>query len=210
MTPPTYPMRPMNGGPFDHPANQGRYNLNVPGLWTFEPKFNGWRATVYDLEWQMFNRHNQLLSILNEFRGPLSELRGRGGVCPWWDTEALERRHGIGQGSLILLDWIPVSETGARDYDYSYRRGMVTTWAQPFDWRETPFGMEANALYAVPSFDYATAVQFWNEAPLINELLGCTFYEGLVAKRIDKPYNMQLRSPDEESPHWVKHRFTTL
>jgi hypothetical protein len=41
----------------------------------------------------------------------------------------------------------------------------------------------------------------------MNRVLACEFYEGFVAKRTDSPYPLQLRSPSEEFPRWVKHRF---
>ena len=34
-----------------------------------------------------------------------------------------------------------------------------------------------------------------------------SFYEGVVMKRVDSIYPMQLRSPDFETPDWMKHRF---
>jgi hypothetical protein len=32
-------------------------------------------------------------------------------------------------------------------------------------------------------------------------------YEGIVAKRSDQPYPMQLRGPEVRTPYWMKHRF---
>jgi hypothetical protein len=42
---------------------------------------------------------------------------------------------------------------------------------------------------------------------IINRRLGCDFYEGVVAKQADSPYPIQLRSPDQETPAWIKHRW---
>lgn len=205
--PPTYPMRPLNGGLLDHASNALRYEK---GGWAFEPKFNGWRAIVNDRDRSMFNRHGQALSIGTEFSVALNKLKDCGGVCPWWDVEALERRHGIGKGSLILLDWIDVSDTGNRGTRYGERRSMMTEiWGEQFNWRDTPFDMLSDAVYAVPSFGYAEALKFWAEAPLINEMLGCTFYEGVIAKRVTSEYKVQLRSDEEPTMDWFKHRFTT-
>ncbi len=33
------------------------------------------------------------------------------------------------------------------------------------------------------------------------------FYEGIVCKRTDKPYPVQLLSPNKETPWMIKHRF---
>jgi hypothetical protein len=40
-----------------------------------------------------------------------------------------------------------------------------------------------------------------------NRRLGCDFYEGLVAKQGDSLYPRQLRSPDQETTAWIKHRW---
>lgn len=42
-----------------------------------------------------------------------------------------------------------------------------------------------------------------------NRVLGCDFFEGVVMKRADSPYPVQLRSATEEFRGWVKHRFLT-
>ena len=41
----------------------------------------------------------------------------------------------------------------------------------------------------------------------LNRQWRCTFYEGLVAKRADSLYPVQLRSATLEFPGWVKHRW---
>src|ERR1019366_6894389 len=98
--PPCYPACPINGGPLPKALPKS----NGPGgsPWTLEGKYNGWRAWVHQPTHRMFNRKNEPLSITNEFEIALDEL------CQlpfeWLDVEALERRHKIGRGSLILLD----------------------------------------------------------------------------------------------------------
>ena len=42
-----------------------------------------------------------------------------------------------------------------------------------------------------------------------NRALGCDFFEGVVMKRADSPYPVQLRTATEEFRGWVKHRFLT-
>ena len=105
----TFPARPIHGG---------RLELAPPkrGVWFAEPKYNGWRALVHTPTGTMWNRHGKRLSIAAEF-GPAQEtLRSlaRHGLV-WADCEALERRHAIGRGSLVVLDWI--CETGAPGYE---------------------------------------------------------------------------------------------
>ena len=42
-----------------------------------------------------------------------------------------------------------------------------------------------------------------------NRALRCDFFEGVVMKRADSPYPVQLRSATEEFRGWAKHRFLT-
>src|SRR5216684_4296844 len=58
----------------------------------------------------MWNRHGALLTIGDCFRPALralAKLAPRGLV--WADCEALERRHNLGRGTLVVLDVIPES-----------------------------------------------------------------------------------------------------
>jgi hypothetical protein len=51
------------------------------------------------------------------------------------------------------------------------------------------------------------AKDMWLALPHINKKWNAEVFEGLVAKKLDSPYPRQLRSPNQESPHWVKHRW---
>ena len=97
--PPTYPARPINGG---------KLELARPkrGEWYAEPKFNGWRTLVHRQSGAMFNRQLEPLSIHKEFEQALYALRFALPWAEWVDCEGLERRHGIGKGSLIVLDFV--------------------------------------------------------------------------------------------------------
>ena len=91
------------------------------GLWYAEPKLNGWRALIHTPSGAMWNRHGALLTIADYFRpalGTLAKLAGRGLV--WTDCEALERRHNLGRGTLVVLDVVPESGTPS----YEQRRAM--------------------------------------------------------------------------------------
>ena len=68
----------------------------------------------------MFNRKLEPLSISHEFAPALEMLH----ALPWeWsDAEALERRHKIGQGSLILLDALIAG-------GYATRRAIINSAA---------------------------------------------------------------------------------
>ncbi len=196
----TYPARPIGGGRLDLAPRK-------TGTWFAEPKYNGWRALVHTPTGTMWNRHGKRLSIAAEFGPALRELRGlaRHGLV-WADCEALERRHAIGRGSLVVLDWI--CETGAPGYEE--RRDILTTFIEVERlsigvWNSFP----ENAVLLPPSIrDESDAVlSFYLGLKEINRVLKCDFFEGVVMKRGGSPYPVQLRSETEECRAWCKHRF---
>jgi hypothetical protein len=187
----------MNGGPL-HRA------LPKAGHWFYEPKYNGWRALVHVATGAMFNREGQPLTISGEFEQALGILRRLDcAAFKWADCEALERRHGIGKGTLIVLDVIP--EPAWANATYETRRQWTATLADCDPYRQ-PAG---NTIYRVPHcFAPCLAPVAWGRLQELNRQWGCDFYEGLVAKRADSPYPIQLRSPKAETPFWIKHRWT--
>jgi hypothetical protein len=211
ITPPTYPARPRKGGPLPVALDAGLYGSVAPRLhqagvsyhpWRFEPKVNGWRAIVHVPTGMMWNRHGKPLSIEGEFTKALNNLAES--PFTWLDIEGLDRRHGIGKGSLIVLDWITPFET------YRQRRIILEEYFNCFS-----FGMEIliseGDVHLIPAHDPRDGgwMFLWDALQKFNADLSCTFYEGIVAKRGDSTYPMQLRSDDEECTTWVKHRFTT-
>lgn len=54
---------------------------------------------------------------------------------------------------------------------------------------------------------HADALAFYQRLREANRALRCDFFEGLVMKRPDSIYPVQLRSMTEEFRGWVKHRF---
>lgn len=199
----TYPARPIQGG---------RLELAPPkrGLWYAEPKLNGWRALIHTPSGTMWNRHGALLTIADCFRpalGALAKLAGRGLV--WADCEALERRHNLGRGTLVVLD--VVSESGSPTYEQ--RRAMLESLL-PIDAvfsGDTAHGVPCEAVVLTPArhVDHAEALAFYRRLRAANRTLGCDFFEGVVMKRADSSYPVQLRSATEEFRGWVKHRFLT-
>ena len=200
----TYPARPIQGG---------RLELAPPkrGLWYAEPKLNGWRALVHTPTGTMWSRHGALLTIADCFRpalGALAKLASRGLV--WADCEALERRHNLGRGTLVVLDVIP--ETGALSYEQ--RRVMLESLL-PTDAvfsgdasRAVPCG----AVVLAPTMraqSQADALAFYQRLREANRALRCDFFEGVVMKRAESSYPVQLRSATEEFRGFVKHRFLT-
>ena len=200
----TYPARPIQGG---------RLELAPPkrGLWYAEPKLNGWRTLIHTPTGTMWNRHGALLTIADCFRlalGALAKLASRGLV--WADCEALERRHNLGRGTLVVLDVIP--ETGAPSYEQ--RRALLESLL-PMDavfrgdaTRQVPCG----AVVLAPTMraqSQADALAFYQRLREANRALRCDFFEGVVMKRAESPYPVQLRSATEEFRGFVKHRFLT-
>jgi len=191
MTPITYPARPIKGGDFTKaPAKNGD--------WRYEPKYNGWRALIHVASETMFNRHGEKLSIEAEFRTALSKLRKVAGTdLPWLDCEVLGRRHELGRGSLIVLD-APIEGT------YLERRAKLLTVIPWQLYSEPP---ETNSVGLAPSHTADHSHTMWGLVQILNRRWSCQFYEGLVAKKSDSKYPVQLRSPSETFPFWVKHRW---
>ena len=52
-----------------------------------------------------------------------------------------------------------------------------------------------------------TALAFYQRLRDANRVLRCDFFEGVVMKRADAAYPVQLRSSTEEFRGWSKHRF---
>jgi hypothetical protein len=189
---PTYPARPINGGPWP----QAR-RFHKPGEWRYEPKFNGWRALLHVPTDRMFNREGRQLSIAREFAAAIAALRTHN-IADWLDVEALERRHKLCQGCLIVLD-VPVPML-----TYVQRRELLNSVPQLEGFENI---QEPHQVFRPISFAAEEADHAWDQLQVRNRSLGCEFYEGLVAKRADSTYPVQLRSPDTEFPGWVKHRW---
>lgn len=198
--PPTIPARPIRGGKLELAPRKS-------GIWFAEPKFNGWRALVHTPTGAMWNRHGLRLTIEREFESVLDLLRplaAQGLV--WADCEALERRHNIGRSSLVVLDWIP--ESGSSSYEE--RRKFVAGLVEPErlstgEWETFP----ENALLLPPSIrdEGAAVAKFYDGLKAINRRLRCDFFEGIVMKRGNAPYPVQLRSDTEECRAMIKHRY---
>ena len=57
------------------------------------------------------------------------------------------------------------------------------------------------------AYSDADGLAFYQRLREANRALGCDFFEGVVMKRSDSIYPVQLRSATEECRGWVKHRF---
>ncbi len=200
----TYPARPIQGG---------RLELAPPkrGLWYAEPKLNGWRALIHTPSGTMWNRHGALLTIADCFRPALAAL-AKLAPCGlvWADCEALERRHNLGRGTLVVLD--VVNEATAPNYEQ--RRAMLESLV-PCDAvlaGDTTRSVPVNAVCLAPNLrveDHAAVLALYQRLRAANRAFGCDFFEGVVMKRADSTYPVQLRSATEECRGWCKHRFVT-
>jgi hypothetical protein len=203
---PSYPLRPSNGGPL-HLARPKR------GQWTYEPKINGWRALVHAPTSRMWNRRGQRLSIEHEFAAVLEAIR-TADLPPemeWLDCEALERRHDLGRGSLVILDYLAPGKTTYEERqlllaDAIHPRGETREGFERWQFDRVPPPADRALIFQSP-FTGSDLEHYWQSLQDLNWLWKAEVFEGFVAKRIDSPYPRQLRSPNLESPHWVKHRW---
>jgi ATP-dependent DNA ligase len=200
--PPSYPARPLNGGPLELAPPK-------PGQWSYEPKYNGWRALVHAPTGSMFNRRGQPLSIAGEFGRALERLRAavvrvNGRAVEWFDCEALDRRHALGRGTLLVFDYLTVG--GVAGAPWRQRKALLAQAFTEHDYRQVPL---PEALYGVSGHDPAALQpkELYRQLRQWNARWGCPFYEGVVAKRITDAYPVQLRSPHEAFVGWVKHRW---
>jgi ATP-dependent DNA ligase len=179
--------------------------LAKSGEWFYEPKYNGWRALIHISTGAMFNRKGQPLTIAAEFQTALDQLRLilDAEAFKWADCEALERRHGIGRGALIVLDVVPEPARAATTY--VERRRWLEIPALPTCYPSNQ--PSADTLYKSAAIAANSAAEYWTELRRLNTRWGCDFYEGLVAKRADSVYPIQLRNPDSKFPFWIKHRW---
>jgi hypothetical protein len=197
----TYPARPLNGGRF------GLVSKKPVHLWS--TKLNGWRALVHTPTGTMFNRRGEELSISGEFTEALEDM-SRCGI-EWLDAEALERRHNIGRGCLIILDAVVPSLNAAERYwrliEEADRRGWPTLGIGQRPEERRVYLVKQTAMSDASHAGRLALTGWWNWMQQVNREWGADFYEGFVAKRGDSIYPFQLRSPDAECPFWVKHRW---
>ena len=201
MTPITFPARPLNGGRFGLVAKKATY------LWS--PKFNGWRTLIHVPTGAMFNRQGEELTITNEFDEAVETLSHSS--IEWLDCEALERRHDIGRGSLIVLDAIVSILTAGERYQLLIKETERLQWPiLAIGERPKPnqvYLCNQVAMSDASHTDKLVLTDWWGWMQRVNKEWGADFYEGFVAKRLDSPYPIQQRSPQVECSSWIKHRW---
>lgn len=208
MNPITYPARPVNGGQLD---------LAPPkvGKWAWEPKVNGWRALVHGPSRTAWNRKGEPLSIAKDLMPAINELQHLSNetYISWWDCEALARRHEIGKGGLVVLDWVPVNNDipvpwrNRKDFIMRHVQIPVTTltlWEELCE-KGQPLRQR---LFHLPDFTEEDARErVWQGLQEANQRFDAPFYEGVVAKRVDSLYPVQLNDPEQHCLAWMKHRW---
>jgi len=202
MKPPTYPARPVNGGTW-LPQSIARTN------WSYTPKYNGWRVLINVKNGEAYSRNLVRSSIECDFSKAIekiclemSDIRING-TFDWLDCEGLERRHGIGKGTLIVLDGI---EADGPTFAHSVRRRTLKALFETLPICMMP---KEDAVYVPEAVHGDDAPVAWQMLQDMNKEVGVEFYEGLVSKKDDSKYPWQMRSPSEECPFWLKHKFTT-
>lgn len=206
----TYPARPTDGGKLEKARRKF-------GAWAWEPKYNGWRALLHLPSGEMWNRHGELLTVRDAFGTAIGRLQANFRSIPsiaWLDVEALDRRHECMRGTLIVLDMIGALDLLPNGGTYEQRRRELERWLPQFGLATTPQvcsefltpsipGMNGvgEALYAMLQDENDRLTPDWRKRPL-----NC-FYEGVVAKRTDSLYPVQLLSQTKPFSGWMKHRF---
>ena len=72
------------------------------------------------------------------------------------------------------------------------------------DYRAPP---RSDVAYSVGAVGAEESLEFYHRLKQLNADLHCPFYEGVVAKRTDSLYPVQLRSATLEFAGWMKHRW---
>ena len=201
LKPITYPARPLSGGRFGLIPKQPVY------LWS--AKLNGWRAPVHVPTGTLFNRQGEELSIAGEFAEALENL-SRSSI-EWLDCEALERRHNIGRGCLVILDAVVPNLTAAerswRLIEETERLGWPILGIADHPEENRVYLMKQTAMSDASRTGKLVLSDWWGWMQRVNKEWGADFYEGFVAKRADSLYPIQLRNPESHCPYWTKHRF---
>lgn len=195
----TYPARPMNGGPLHKSAPK-------LGQWAYEPKPNEIRGLIHTPTGRIWNRHGQPSSTPELWATALARLQVAAAPhhLDWFDVGLFGRRIQPGSGAILIFDAPNIPGT------YTQRRAILQHLAPTLDLGDF---IPADSLRLIPTFHPDGAGLLWRELIQLNQRLmaqaGITqpVYEGLVAKRLDSTYPIQLEDPTREFPHWIKHRF---
>lgn len=201
--PPTYPARPTTGG---KPLGKV-WEMTDKRNTIFTPKYNGWRVFLNTVTGVMYNRQLERLSIEHEFTDALSLIRRQltpvaDSFSEWLDCEGLSRRHGIGRGTLIVLDMPSIP--GRYEDRQSVLRVLLPS-VHKVD--EKP---KDNHVYVPTIFNFEDKVEakYWDGvAQRMNKEWDAEFYEGWVGVDAGSKYPTQLVGAERKAHSWTKHRW---
>lgn len=200
---PSFPAYPTTGGRIEKAPKK-------VGPWIFQPKVEDWHAVLHPATGQVWNQYGKPSSITGKFVAALAILKR----CPfeWLDVGLMNNRHPLMRGCIIVFDLM------VPDMLFWQRRAKLEEFFETL-----PLASELlncgggrtpkvcydrvfliNQIAANTRFE---AVSLSRVLETQNAIVGRKFYEGLVAKRTDKPYPMQLRKAKEPTPWMMKHRF---
>jgi len=77
---------------------------------------------------------------------------------------------------------------------------------------DTSRAVPCDAVVLTPTMradSHADAIALYQRLRAANRALRCDFFEGVVMKRAESIYTVQLRSATEACRGWCKHRFLT-
>lgn len=198
----TYPARPVNGGRLESAPKK-------VGPWICQPKIDDWRAILHAPTGRIWNRHGEPLSIAADIQPAIKFIQSRD--YDWLDVGVLERRHEMLKGRVVIFDFIPPEDNPPCRAPYSSRRECLK---RDFDsLPANPANAGDRLVFLIPEWAGDKIEISYDCLQIINadikKQTGTehNFYEGIVCKRTDKPYPVQLLSPNKETPWMIKHRF---
>ena len=206
LNPPSYPARPSKGGVPLGIAWQKMSHKNT----VYTPKYNGWRVLLHVPTGLCYNRHLERLTIADEFKESIYKIQK---CCPddieWLDCEGLERRHGIGKGTLFVLDFIPtpVVQHEALDISYEDRQSVLACTLQKASLIDVWEKPQEDSVYLPPHYNSYEVEGIDSMLKAINEKWDAEFYEGWVGVKADSKYPIQLVGAEKKALNWTKHRW---
>jgi len=206
LNPPSYPARPSKGGvPMGMAWQKMRHDDVI-----YTPKYNGWRVLLHVPSGMCHNRKLEPLTISEEFEEAIYRIQK---CCPhdieWLDCEGLERRHGIGKGSLIVLDFIPTQHLNEETLDITYedRQTVLAVTLDKVDDLDVMSQPKEDSVYFAPHYNNHEVEVLDSMLKSRNEIWDAEFYEGWVGVKLGSKYPIQLVGEDKKATGWTKHRW---
>lgn len=207
----TYPAAPRNGGPV--------FRQPLRGEWDVMPKYNEWRGLAHVKSRTVWNNNLELSTMQIPHFWEYAEKT----PFQWLDIGMFGKRckELPLDGAVAVFDWVPVSP--AADTQWKVRHELITKWFNtlPLDQvpkpgqiftpeilRVTPrrFGAcdQSNGKVGgdMPSLveAYARGLKEWSKDKF-------DLVEGIILKRTDSRYPIQLVGPKRKTDDWIKHRW---